>query len=607
MFAAIEKYRLSAQILLGAVGLSFVGFGFVGLDSLSSKHYISKVGDVEITSYDINQAMRGRENADRESVYQSLLLQAYLLEGAKKMGIVISDDQIKQEIVDSIDFHNAENRFDPQLFQNFLQANGLSEQSFMDLRRRELTLAAMLSLINTGISTDAQVAAFSNIHIAPRLVRRFSIDPSLFTVPAADETVLQQFFTNHQARYVLPQAIQFEYLRLKPQDLADKQTVSEEELSQALQAGLVASPQRNIAHIMIEVAANADDSVRQAAKEQAEKIAQQAKANPESFANLAAEYSQDSGTKHNGGVLGQFSQNGELKNLGGEAFEAAAFALQEGEVSHVVESPAGYHILQASGIEKQDTPERRREIENAIRTQKAQQAFAATRDSMAELALNHPDELNTAANQLGIALEKHHAWLSREEASTQYPAQVVEALFGDEVFERRHVSEVIVVNGEAWLLRAVETRNETQQDFAQVKAQVTQDFVQTERLRLANETAQKLLSQLNHGENPTLQWSAADTVLPAQLRSILTPEAFNAFMQTMPKNGKSAYVALEIEGNLELIEVQKIEDLSSDGALSNQVRQFISAAKSDALLGAYLEKLRQEIPVKHGIQNIKED
>ncbi|MDK4539206.1 SurA N-terminal domain-containing protein, partial [Kingella kingae] len=104
MFHIIEKYRMPAQLLLGAIGISFIGFGLANFDISTDKNYIVRVGDQYITRDALEIAIRNSEQsggvADRNQVFQILLNRAYLQEGAKRLGIVVSDAQIKQAVVD---------------------------------------------------------------------------------------------------------------------------------------------------------------------------------------------------------------------------------------------------------------------------------------------------------------------------------------------------------------------------------------------------------------------------------------------------------------------------------------------------------------------------
>jgi peptidyl-prolyl cis-trans isomerase C len=96
-------------------------------------------------------------------------------------------------------------------------------------------------------------------------------------------------------------------------------------------------------HILIQVAKDATPADKAAAKAKAEAILKQIKGGAD-FAALAKADSQDPGSAKNGGDLG-FFEKGEMV----PAFEQAAFALQVGQVSGVVESPFGFHIIKVTG------------------------------------------------------------------------------------------------------------------------------------------------------------------------------------------------------------------------------------------------------------------
>ena len=91
-------------------------------------------------------------------------------------------------------------------------------------------------------------------------------------------------------------------------------------------------------HVLIAVPQNADAAARQKARAKAEDVLKQAKAGAD-FGKLAETYSNDASKSH-GGDLGYFPKGQMVP-----AFEAAAFALQPGQLSAVVESPFGYHII----------------------------------------------------------------------------------------------------------------------------------------------------------------------------------------------------------------------------------------------------------------------
>ena len=175
MFHSVNKFRTPVTILLSLIAVSFMGYGFVSLQGISRDNYIVKVGDQIITRYALDQAVQNTEAAgepaSREAVFQTLLQRAYLLEGAKQLGIVVSDEQIKQIVVDNPQFHDTSGKFDPKLFQTYLTNTRQSEESFMQAQRENLSVAALLQTLNSNAVSDFQAQQVINAVLAPRSTR----------------------------------------------------------------------------------------------------------------------------------------------------------------------------------------------------------------------------------------------------------------------------------------------------------------------------------------------------------------------------------------------------------------------------------------------------
>lgn len=612
MFHAIEKFRLPAQILLGAIAVSFVGFGLAGFETSNDKNYIVRVGDEVITRDQLETALRNTEAsgnpANRETVFKTLLDQAYLIEGAKKLGITISDEQIKQSIVDNPLFHDANQKFDPALFQNLLQNNGIGEADFMNQERRRLTIMSLLSSLNQNIVADAPAKMLINSQLAPRQMRSVPIAPESFADKVAiDETALQKYYEANKAQYLLPQAVKYEYVVLSSKSLADKETASEEEIKQAFEAQQkTAQTKRRLAHILFAAPSSADEATRAAAKAQAQKIATQLAAQPEQFAQLARQYSQDEGSKNQGGDLGEFSQNGAL---GSKSLEDAAFSLKEGQISGVVESDFGYHIVRATQVQSDNFEHQKAALAQQVKEKKAQAAYNKLRDALSDAVFADSGSLKTAADKLGVTLHTQSTWqtqaaLANEEKTL--PKNVADVLFSQEMLNKKQNSDPIHVNGETWFVRVTEVRPESTQAFADVKQQVHTAYVQTESMRLAKEYGDKILADLRAGKTVQLAWSPIQTAWPQQLRSILPPEAYQQWMQTVPKHGKPAYALLNTVPAPQLIEVVAIEPLADDKQVVQQARLISAQNNGNLLVEALIDDLQKSIKTKQGNQTIND-
>lgn len=610
MFHIIEKYRTPAQIMLGLIGISFVGFGIASFETTGGNNYIVRIGEQVITRNDLERALQQTEatgvQADRQAVFQTLMNRAYLMEGAKELGITVSDVQIKQMIVDTPDFHDANGKFDPSKFQAFLQQTRQSEEAFMESERERLILFTLLKTLNGSIITDAQAAQFLNARFAERTMRTSIINPEAFAEQVkVDDALLKKYYDSNPKNYTLSQGVKYEYIVLSPKDLVAQQSVSDAEVQAALKDVQAATkPKRRIAHILIAAAKSADEATRNQARTQAEQIAKQVQAAPDKFADFAKQYSQDAGSANSGGDLGLFAQDGSLP---AKSVEDAAFQLSEGAVSGIVESDYGFHIVRVTDIESTDETAQIARVRQNLQEKKAQQAYAKLRDELSELAFATPTDLRAAAQKLGLTVQTQNEWLTQTNSSSlNVPKAVADALFGDEVFNKKHNSEPINVDGTTWFVRATETRKESIEAFDAVRERVQTDYVRAESVRLAREHAQKMLQQLNSDKPPLLAWSPEQTVLPPQVQALVSPDDYTHFMNAQPKNGKPAYVVVERAGNPEIIEVRSIT-APNDPKIINTIKAQLGELHGESIAEMFIDSLRKRIPTKQGAEKVADE
>lgn len=237
MFHAIEKYKLPAQILLGLIGLSFVFAGGYSL-SMTGTDYIAKVGDIKISTADVSDTFRRVQtqgaSVDKQTVYQGLLDQAYVQQGAKNLGVSVSLDQIKQIIIKDPAFQE-NGQFSKNKYQQFLQQSGLREEDLIDAFRKQVALQTMYNLIQAGnMVSDQQAEQMITLLQSPRQMQTMAFSSDQFIQKVAvDEAKLKAFYEKNKKNYFLNQAIKYEYLSLSASELATKQTVSDSELQEA--------------------------------------------------------------------------------------------------------------------------------------------------------------------------------------------------------------------------------------------------------------------------------------------------------------------------------------------------------------------------------------
>ena len=603
MFVSIEKYKTPAKILLGFIAITFVGFG-VSTVAAPGSDYIVKVGDRKVSDFDLNTALQnlqssGGEGGSREAVFQALLQRALLAEGAEEMGFAVSQEQLKQSIVNDPIFHDQSGKFSQSLFNQYLSQRNLSEDQYIDQLRSEFAVQHLLAMIGSGVLvSDAQAKQITDAGLVERTIRTMTFVPEAFSAQVkADDVALKKYYDENKKNYIVPQAVKLEYVALDIRDLANRQTVGEEEVKKALEQVV---PEREIAHILFAVAKDAPENVRAAAKSEAEKVLAQAKANPAKFAALAKQYSRDEGSAENGGNLGYLPKDGGLL----KEFEDKAFSLEKGQISELVQTDAGYHIIKVLNIQSIEKEKAR--IEADLKQKKAASAFNEVKEKLTEEAFNHPDSLSEAAKKLNLKVEAPADWLTKENGKAAgMPEALINAVFSDDVIKKKHNSEPVTVGeGLVWVVRAKEVREESVQTFEQAKELVKADYVREEARKLAEQKAKQTLSDAEKGKAAGA-WSPVSQMTAEQARKSMPPEAYTLLIRARPAKDKPAYVLLSNLPAPVLVEVQSVK--VPYGATPEQLgamKQSLAQGQGVSNLSAVLAYLNSTIKQTQGAQKV---
>ncbi len=603
MFSAVEKYNGPAKIMLGLIALTFIGFGASTVAAPGSD-YIVKVGDEKISTQNVQAAVREEGLESNQDALTVLTDRAYLYEGARAMGINVSLEQLKQVIMDDKGFQDENGRFNEQKFRNFLAQSGLTEDQLIENLRRQFELQNVANLAANGnIVSSQQLERIAKLMQAEREIRTAVVDPRNFAAGVkVDDAALKAYYDKDKSKYLIPKAVKFEYIELSAKTLADRQTVSEEEVKKAFaEQQSSAQPKQEGSHIMVALTQGGDKAK---IKAEAEKVLAEAKAAPDNFAALAQKYSQDTATAQAGGALGVVDKSSALP----EEFKAAIAKLNKGDIA-LVESTAGFHIVRITNTQGQQSfDEAKASLEAELKQKKAQQALAQMRQTLSQTTFDFPDSLKAAAEKTGLPIQSHNEWLSRQNAVQQnIPAEWLEVLFSDEVFKKKHNSDVITVGDTSWVLRATETREESTPAFEQVKEQVRTAYVNSESAKAAMEQAKKLLAELQKGGKPELAWSEKETLSASDARLRLSPQALAALAKAHPTDGKPAYALLEGQPAPLLVEVLSSKVQKADADESKKLKNELAQRTGLGMYTGLLTYLKTNIPLKQGAQKLDSD
>jgi peptidyl-prolyl cis-trans isomerase D len=525
----LQKIRESTGrwIAAGILGLIAVTFVFFGIDfSLTGATFAAKVNGENIPLLEFERELQRTQNQYqqlypveltpdlrrelRRSVVDRMVLAKALEQRADDVGYRVSDDRLREAIRTSAAFQVG-GQFSPDVYAARLNSEGLSPTGFERLQRQQMELTELQNgILDSTFLTPAEFRQYIRIFNERRELSYalFAAQDFLDAVEVTDEQVAEHYEAN-AAQYMSEETVDIEYVELDKATVAAEVEVDESELEQYYEEQrerFETAEERQARHILIDV----EDDDDAAAAEQAEVIEERLAAG-EDFAALAAELSDDAGTRDQGGDLG-WIRRGLLPG----AFEDTLFSMQVGEVSAPVRSDFGYHIIRLDDIragQQASFDEVRDELATEYQTEQAEDRFYDRANQLDELAFDAYDELASVATELGVPLKTLMGYPRSGDATAfENNAPVVQAAFDDDSIASGNNSRLIELGDDRVLvLRVTAHHPPAQLPLDEVSADIREELERAAAAGLAEMAAGALLMELDTGgiEDPA---TAAQTL-----------------------------------------------------------------------------------------------
>jgi peptidyl-prolyl cis-trans isomerase D len=419
-----------------------------------------------------------------KQVLDQLITEKVLQVIASRFGIDVTTSEVRQAIETYPPFQNQGKFFGIENYKALLAANDLSIEEFEEsIRQTELTRKVR------EIITDS--LDISDRELRDEFARSNQKTEVYFTIlkkddfkqrVKPDEAELRSYFDGHKASYEIKEKRSAQYLVVPITSVLPDIRVTEQEIQEEWNA-TSHDDTVDVAHILLRV----DDPSKDAeVKAKAEEILKRAKSG-ENFAELAKKYSEDTGSASNGGYIGPIQRGQMVKE-----FEDAAFALKAGEISGLVRSQYGYHIIRVLRRVTPTLESSRNRLIAAIRNRKAKELAKQKAEEAALLAEKSKD-LNLAAKTLGIPVEIKDTGLFQKSDGSAGPS-IPQAL-RDEIFQMKEINSigkvVEIPQGYAFP-KLTEVQLPRPGDFAQSRAQVEKDYIDSKATELLRAEAKKL-------------------------------------------------------------------------------------------------------------------
>jgi len=503
----------AVKVVLGIISLVFIFFLGGGGQLAGGSRAVATIGDAEVTLDDLQRSMQRNEQFYRQQygdrltpellklldipsmTLNQLVDAAVLRQEAEALGLRVPDEALRLEIREIPAFQR-DGQFSPAVYRAVLERQGIGPAAFEYDLREQLLIEQLVDLVRRGVHvSDAEVREEFHRNNDEMTLEYVKISATDFESDVTvDDAALQTWYDERADQYREPERIRVRYLEYDPKTFVDKASVTDEQVEEyyALHADLDYTVPETVAarHILKKVAPDADDEARNTAREAVEAAAKRVAAG-EDFATVAKEVSEDTSAA-NGGDLGKFERGRMVPT-----FEEAAFALSPGQVSDVVESPFGYHLIQV--YEKNEGRVKPlEEVRDEIVTTLAEEgADAKAFDAAAADAREAQDarSLEQTAERRGLRIGTTAPFASGETVAEVQPA----ASFGEAAFalvDIDSVSEAVKAGDRYYVIQLQERIESRVPPLDEVRDKVTAAYRGERAREIARERADALLQKL---------------------------------------------------------------------------------------------------------------
>ncbi|PHR66419.1 peptidylprolyl isomerase [Pseudidiomarina marina] len=608
-----QSFIVKAILVLIALTFALAGIG--GYITNQPEPSVAVVNGEEITRVEFDRAVeneRARQQeqfgdfyatlaADpgfnrqlRQQVLDDLINQKLVEIYSRDAGLRVSDEQVKAAIREISAFQVA-GQFDNTTYQMTLSGLGYTPDGFAELMRRDLARTQLLqAMVESEFTLPSEAAAVQRLVNQKRsgAYTTLELDKYIDAVEVADAE-LEQWYQENQQRFNVAEQVKVEFVQLDADVVAESVEIDERVVREWYdnnQSRYQTDDRYRFAHILIE---GEGEAAEKEAQEVLTKLTEGA-----DFAELAAEYSDDIFTAEAGGDL-DFIEEGTMD----PAFDEAAFALENvGDITGVVSTSFGYHIIKLTDIEEGSSTsfeEVRDEIVAEMRDSRVKQAYYELQQKVSALAFDIPDTLQPVAEETALTVRQSD-WFNRDSAPTalNHPA-VMEQLFNRDFIDEGLNSDLIEVNDkQAVVARVVDYKPASTKSLDEVRAQVL-DNVRTEKAQAAaREDAEAMATQLRNGESLDVELIALEAI---DRRNSEVPRAVvqSLFEQAVPAADSVQVAVTELNsGALAVVQLTDVMAGEVDDAMQAQMAEQLTNSFTQQSYGAFIEALREEADIE---------
>jgi peptidyl-prolyl cis-trans isomerase D len=611
----LQNIRNNSQGFLAKIFVGFIVFVFAifGLDSIvgtivNTNSTVSVNGvpidelAIESESQRITQELLSSLGAQidassidstqfREQAINNLVERELLIQAALENGMVISSATLDRLIAQTPDFQ-VDGVFNNERARALLASFGMTPASYRaSLEQQGLLNQILSAYADSSFATVSEMENLARINEEKRNFRYVRINAANLaqTQELTDEEI-SQYYEANSALFMQGERVSLEYLELNKNDLLADIEITEEQIQAQYAAeisSLQAQTERRASHILL---ANAEtpDALAQA-QELKSRID-----NGESFEDLAAEFSDDSGSAQFGGDVGYTTGETFV-----EEFENALGQLALNEVSDPVQTQFGIHLIKLTEISENEGPsleESRERIVTELQDQAVEDIYIARAEELNNLSFESID-LQEPASILGLEIQTTELFDNAGGIGIAANPDVITAAFGADVQEGLNSELIALDDSRSVVIRLLESREPELKTLAEVRGEIESTLRRQKAEAQAASLGETFLNNLNNDQNidnllavQGLEWNRGQNL--SRTSSGLDPEIRQIVFSMSKPDGDTLVEGQQLaSGDYVIAELQEVipgslEEMSEENrlALQSYLMQVVAASDFSAYL-----------------------
>nr|AAR37676.1 peptidyl-prolyl cis-trans isomerase, putative [uncultured marine bacterium 439] len=607
MLGAIRKKSKGwvAYLIVGLITVPFALFGIQEYMGGSSNSAVASVDgeDISLDYYyqKLNTQQRNLQqqlgasysaeidNALRQTLIDSLINEKLLENFTNSMKLVTLEEEVRS-FIQSNPVFQVDGVFSEERYIQLLRLNGFTPLAYELEQSKSMSLDQIKrNLNNSAFLSTVQIDQLNDLSAQERDVSFLVLSTEKYKEQIiVDQDQISEYFDNNKSNFIEGHKVQVDFVELSLDNI-EQQTNPDNETLRKLYVEneelYTNSEQRRAQHILLEEESNARAILKEI-KEGGD------------FSELARIHSKDITTSEEGGDLGLFE-----RELMVPEFDKAVFDMDVGDISEVVKTDYGYHIIKLNEIQP-STLQSFEEVEGQLlvlhKKNVNQEALYELQEELSNLS--YEESIDVVSSQLDLELQTSDFF---SEYSTEYDEVFVSTAFSDIVFKEGENSDVIELSKDRFIVMTLANQQpERQKVLDEVEDQIVDIVRNIGAKQLIDDLAQNISSSLTSGDDAQVKtlmvendlewndvgWITRDSQLPFNATS-------KVYKLSKPNTGEHTYHSQSADANTTLVIDLKAVKLSDEVINSETIDLYLSEENNELFL-SLVKKLRDSAEIK---------